>query len=375
MAVENKTAAQLKRANFKFWNSKFTSADMTPEQANEVSAIIEGQSVALNYIEHLAASTSTDISGWNILAVFSSDECAIETDRNRINELFFEATSEIKLATRPNVDQATLKQEILESCKELGEVQLQRRKDNMHRQLDEQRQAIQHCQERLDSAVSTAYETKQTIESFNGQSILAAEIEKISENQFWQFEKLVGDQDNPILYLQTSAECVVRHRDDSLNFGKFRAKISLADPSIRVLPLSNNLHVNFNFYHPHVSGDGSVCWGNASSTVSENLVDGKVSEVVQLLQSLLMYYNPDSPYESFESFSRNGSRLRNYNRFYVVEEDQRQARRRGEDVSVYPAVPRVPVTETEAEDAEVSDQDQAEADADVRSDASDETDV
>ena len=122
MAVENKTAAQLKRANFKFWNSKFTSADMTPEQANEVSAIIEGQSVALNYIEHLAASTSTDISGWNILAVFSSDECAIETDRNRINELFFEATSEIKLATRPNVDQATLKQEILESCKELGEV-------------------------------------------------------------------------------------------------------------------------------------------------------------------------------------------------------------------------------------------------------------
>jgi hypothetical protein len=369
MAVEKKTVAQLKRANFKFWNSQFTSADMTSEQANEVSALIESQSVALNYIEHLAASTSTDISAWNILAVFSTNECEIETDRNRINELFFEATSEIKLATRPNVDQATLKQEILESCKELGEVQLQRRKESMQQKLEEQRDAIQHCQERLNSAVSTAYETKQTIESFNGQSILSDEIEKISKNQFWQFEKLVGDQDSPILYLQTSAECVVRHRNDSLNFGKFRAKISLADPSIRVLPLSNNLHCNFRYYHPHVSGDGAVCWGNASGTVNDNLVDGKVSDVVQLLQSLLMYYNADNPYESFESFSSRGSRLRNYSRFSVVEMDQRQARGRGEDVSVYPAVPRVPVTETEAEDAEVSDQDQAEADADVRDQA------
>lgn len=360
MAVEKKTVAQLKRANFKFWNSQ-----------SDREVAIESQSVALNYIEHLAASTSTDISAWNILAVFSTNECEIETDRNRINELFFEATSEIKLATRPNVDQATLKQEILESCKELGEVQLQRRKESMQQRLEEQRESIQHCQERLNSAVSTAYETKQTIESFNGQSILSDEIEKISKNQFWQFEKLVGDQDSPILYLQTSAECVVRHRNDSLNFGKFRAKISLADPSIRVLPLSNNLHCNFRYYHPHVSGDGAVCWGNASSTVNDNLVDGKVSDVVQLLQSLLMYYNADNPYESFESFSRNGSRLRNYNRFSVVEMDQRQARGRGEDVSVYPAVPLVPVTETEteAEDAEVSDQDQAEADADVRDQA------
>lgn len=327
-----RNVAQLQRQDFRFWKAKL------PE-TNRLTKI-EAMSAALNYIEHLAASTSADISGWDILAIFSTDECEIETDRNKINELFLSTINEIRAAARPNVDQTTLKQEILESCKELGEVQLQRRKERMMMELEEQRETIQSRQERLRDAISAAYETKQKIECFNGQSNLTDEIEKISENQFWQFEKITSG-DSPVLYLQTTTECVVRHRENSLNFGKFRAKISLGDPYIWVLPLSNNLHYNFEYYHPHVSGSGQVCWGNASSTVTENLVDGKLSNVVQLLQSLLMHYNSESPYASHETFVNNGRRLHNYNRFYVVEEDQRQARARGEDVSVYPAVPIV----------------------------------
>jgi hypothetical protein len=332
-----RNVAQLKRQDFRFWKAKLPEANRFQK--------IEEMSTALNYIEHLAASTSTDISGWDILAIFSTDECEIETDRNKINELFLSTINEIRKAARPNVDQATLKHEILESCKELGEEQLERRKERLVEELSNQWGEIQTQQERLSNAVSVAYETRQQIECFNGQSNLAGEIEKISENQFWQFEKLVEDNDadtpNPTLYLQTTTECVVRYREDSLNFGKFRAKISLGDPGILVLPLSNNLHFNFEHYHPHVSHSGSVCWGNASDTVSHNLVDGKLSNVVQLLQSLLMHYNPENPYASYEAFLNDGRRLQNYNRFSAVANDQRQARRRGEDVSVYPAVPQV----------------------------------
>jgi len=339
-----RNVAQLKRQDFRFWRAKL------PE-TNRL-AKIEEMSAALNYIEHLAASTSADISGWDILAIFSTDEYEIETDRNKINELFLSTINEIRAAARPSVDQATLKQEILESCAELGEVQLERRKERLRRELEEQRESVQRRQERLNNAIAAAYETKQKIECFSGQSNLTDEIEKISENQFWQFEKLVSRGDSPVLYLQTTTECVVRHREDSLNFGKFRAKISLGDPCITVLPFSNNLHYNFEYYHPHVSTGGQVCWGNASSTVNENLVDGKLSNVVQLLQSLLMHYNSESPYASYETFVNSGRRLQNYSRFYVVEQDQRQARRRGEDVSVYPAVPLVVDENGETSDVE-----------------------
>lgn len=56
--------------------------------------------------------------------------------------------------------------------------------------------------------------------------------------------------------------------------------------------------------HPHISSDGAVCWGNASSQLS-NLVSSTKPNfvgVLDLFMSLMETYSPDNPYNTINSY-------------------------------------------------------------------------
>jgi len=50
------------------------------------------------------------------------------------------------------------------------------------------------------------------------------------------------------------------------------------------------------YFHPHIDEEGRVCWGTASETVANHIVNGQIDKIMPLLWALLHTYNPESPY-------------------------------------------------------------------------------
>lgn len=78
---------------------------------------------------------------------------------------------------------------------------------------------------------------------------------------------------------------------------------------ISITPHANNIDVG-SHVHPHVSGGGTICWGNAEDTVRKGLsytpdFDFIAPEKAFIaLRELLKTYNSDSPYISLTEFRR-----------------------------------------------------------------------
>jgi hypothetical protein len=58
-----------------------------------------------------------------------------------------------------------------------------------------------------------------------------------------------------------------------------------------------------NYYHPHVTVIGDVCWGNAGPLITQALCGGNYAEALQLTLGILSSYNDGSPYISLAQFA------------------------------------------------------------------------
>lgn len=87
---------------------------------------------------------------------------------------------------------------------------------------------------------------------------------------------------------------IINHAGYRFNMGRYRVK--LAAGTIRVVQHSGGASAN-GYRHPHVSSDGSVCWGTGHAAYIDYLVSGNPVEALLALLQILRTYNSTSPYK------------------------------------------------------------------------------
>ncbi len=111
--------------------------------------------------------------------------------------------------------------------------------------------------------------------------------------------------------------------------GRFRISYDFSAGQVRIYEHKDNIRVA-TFYHPHVSYDGSVCWGNAQTQYTTASRERSIKRIVEVAYAVLCEYNHDSPFKDLVLFdrSRNPEYLKSQPKtwirsasYWVVEED------------------------------------------------------
>jgi hypothetical protein len=226
---------QFKRANWKAWS------ELSDTDRNK-------QIEMLGYIEHLGSSTATDISDWNLLELFGSGEDKLlKLDKGEINTIFFKAREDY-IKTVPQTkfefdDEARERiSKITHTIYDSTIRSYQEEIQNIEREIDSHCSSLNDLRQRLLHRVT---EVEQLRENPNDK--ICKEIEKVCEDGFYIFERLTTDN---ILYMQTAGSIVLRHAGETLDFGRFRIKLRLNHAAVEVLPLENNLQIEWAYPHP-----------------------------------------------------------------------------------------------------------------------------
>jgi hypothetical protein len=53
---------------------------------------------------------------------------------------------------------------------------------------------------------------------------------------------------------------------------------------------------NESYFHPHIGTSGEICYGSASPVIAKELADFNILGAIKYVRSLLLTYNPESPY-------------------------------------------------------------------------------
>lgn len=131
---------------------------------------------------------------------------------------------------------------------------------------------------------------------------LKESIEKMLSNPFIHAATMV----NASVEMETGF-VILRHVnqaqnvDMTVNFGSFK---------IIWYPHSNQFKVHRNkgntvvheYYHPHIGNSGDICLGNAAQAFTTALKDMEYHKCVEIIQTILHTYNPDSPFRRLDDF-------------------------------------------------------------------------
>ncbi len=135
-----------------------------------------------------------------------------------------------------------------------------------------------------------------------------AEIAKILADPFFTFHGLKKRENGEVYgaeFITASVILVYQNKqhgiDITLDLGRFRFEWLFAGV-VKVHPHTGNILAS-NHYHPHLSG-GNICLGNAADAYKTAVAEGKISTQFQILQSILLSYNPDSPYIDITTFQK-----------------------------------------------------------------------
>ena len=328
-------AKSLKRANYRWWYDKSCEGNLFD---------VDEQIKALGYIEHLSASTSTDISKWDIVRRFSENGVEIETDKNKLNGIFFELMEKDKDASQAEEtalaeeQAASVAEEAAAMADAVEVIVVEKRKRILQRDIRRHDEHIVEYANSLQQQRAQRFEATVALDSISATGTLLKNIESLSANGFWVLEKCLSPNVG-IMYACTRGPVVMQYRGDTINFGILRVKMDFVESRLQVLPCRQNVFRE-RYFHPHLSDSGEVCWGNAEGTVSLALARGDFATALELLQALLCTYNHESPYVSFEQFKEDGHEIQNYRRLNICQQERRLASEgRGFDFYARPVAP------------------------------------
>lgn len=261
--------------------------------------------LAVQYIELLATQTSTKMEPWNLLDVFGIGKGnEIVTDKKEINKKFFEKLEEIKSKTP--AEAFALEQRISTQIDELSREFSNREVNQLKKSRDNAINAAVSAFDRAQSLLADARRYEQQLMSYERrESTIAGQISQIAQESFWEFHQLYGEN----VDLITKSDVILTHKNSAagvdlrVNMGKFAARLNLKTMNLLVYTFEGNLNLG-GFYHPHIYTNGSICWGNASSTAALKLPKGEVADIFRLLASVLVNYNDGNPYRSLAEFQK-----------------------------------------------------------------------
>lgn len=230
---------------------------------------------------------------------------ALET-KPEINKLFFSTVTKFK-ETTPKIPQNLAKADSPTVQATLSK--------NVEKMMKANEAKILRRQEKVKNLVREIAKIQKEIVTFSklNNSLVNKEkinflqqFEKINKAGFW-FVKAYNAKTNTVI-IESVNDIICKDVDDNhlqVNLGKFIASINLKDLDLRIFsvkdcPTQKQL-LNFSSIsnedwdedefrpepHPYVCGDGFVCWGNASDTVTKLRKEFNVEKMLILLSALL----------------------------------------------------------------------------------------
>lgn len=261
--------------------------------------------LAVQYIETLANSTNTKMEPWDLSVIFGTGKGnELVTDKIEINKRFFSKVEELKTNTPAHV--FSLETRIQGQIDNLTRAHNERATNEIKRSRDQQIRSASDFGVRMNAAMEEARRLELNLMAIEGrQSTISGQISRLIQEPYWEFHELNG----ALLYLVTKNDLILTQKNTAanldlrVNVGKFKLEINLNALQLRVLAHSDNLNVN-NYYHPHVTPQGSICWGTAAGVITQKLPKGELYDSVKLLEGVLSNYNDGNPYVHLADFQK-----------------------------------------------------------------------
>ncbi len=270
---------------------------------------------ALEYINHMADLSQTDISDWDLLTVFEEQPGLILTDRRKINKRLVEYSNTVVREVPKGLEEADRKI-VMASSKQFNAI-VGQRKQTLTYNINSHLTSIRSYVERIETTTSNLRNARIELARLNEQPLpdIAGEVHKVLSGNFWVFHSKPTSVTRNLQFA-TVQPVVMNFANEragikwKVTLGKFIAVYDLQtgaltlkphDPAINLMPT--------NYFHPYVSQGGTICWGNATALAAELQGQCKLADMMELLQGLLTTYTPDSnPYISLDRFKQEQDR-------------------------------------------------------------------
>jgi hypothetical protein len=174
--------------------------------------------------------------------------------------------------------------------------------------------SIKECEDNIQTYINRARDYRLSLARYNEQLLIAKGILEAKKNVdarthiptlFDQLE-FVNTNNSGVLYFLT--EPIKLERDGQVaDCGRLLLGINFYSQSAQNLVkvhrgIDCKDHSVSQYFHPHVNGSGSICFGAVLPRVNELFVEGNVSAIITYVRSLLYTFNADSPYINWTSF-------------------------------------------------------------------------
>lgn len=217
-------------------------------------------------------------------------------ERGPINKMFFE----IAEAPQGSIHgaQVTALTKFAESLK------LSNRYKNDVRKLSTE---IEREQTRMQDSIAKLVELRRISAYFDSQKGLpfAEMCKEVEATGQWKLQRVTVDAGE--IAFSNVNDVVLKHKDEdqgmdiTVNMGRYMAVIDFNRSRVRVHRFERNIQTS-EYYHPHVTTDASVCWGNAAETITQSLQTFNIKKLLGTLHVLLHEYNDESPYRALVEF-------------------------------------------------------------------------
>lgn len=257
----------------------------------------------LTYLERMSSLTHTDMSTWDIKSIFGADGIKLVDDMQEINRRLFEYRAKNpvenpadKIVLPPAASMLMLKAQQKRSTAQI---------EQFKKECRNWEGSIRSYQTEIDTYGRRIYETKLKISALRASTDFdfIYEIKKVLAEGAWELWELtetyvdfVNVTDILCQYISPQASINM-----NVNLGKVRVRVDTNKITVSVHPHHNNRYKT-GLCHPHVWGDGRVCWGTAQDYAVAAIVELRISAVMATLNSILLNYNPNSPIQSLISF-------------------------------------------------------------------------
>lgn len=276
---------------------------------------------SLTYIKYLMTVTATSPKRWNIFKIFGGEdgnEQKLVTARNELNKRFMEALAAQKAKQVETSDEALkILPELMEAIDQGLEQSLAARKRDLDNSLERHVNQITRLYNDVTRQIKAMSDLSREKERLNGDNPVGTikdELETVLKEGYWTNPILDGGW----LYLNTQEEIILTQKnkaaniDIELNMGQLAVKIDMTSFRMYVIPYKNNIAVSSGsfgtVYHPHVSGEGNICWGDAGPQVAEWQAGLNLGKILKMLYSLLFTYSDSAPYVTLKQMKNDARR-------------------------------------------------------------------
>jgi hypothetical protein len=265
---------------------------------------------AVKYIDRLATMTSTHIADWDLGEVLGPEFITGKTlmDRNEINKRFFEKKEKDAAAQAPRElpkDATPEVAKLRELVDNVVKNTADRAKAGLRDEMARYERQIRDYSKAMADQVKALRDVDMRLAAIEARGMdLWPDLEKIQRAGFWELWSI---NENHIAWA-TRNDIVLTHRNEDagldiqVNLGKVIASFDTQMNDLIVLPLHNNVGDRQRL-HPHVFGDGRICWGGAQDMAIRHIRSRAFPPLLDLLATILVNHNPDSPTYSLDRFN------------------------------------------------------------------------